>query len=115
MTMTNKEREEKIQKYIGEHEGVSYREAVLAVLDKTETENEPIIKKEEDFKFAEGGTISSGEVKKTNELIDVVLFNLSLLKKLDSFPEEDQKLLDQAYQLVGKVRGNAEMIFSRNR
>jgi len=110
--MTDKSNDEKrftkeearVNTYLAEHKGVSYREACLAVLDSSEGLGET--KKE----FNE---LTKDEILRVKRNIDDIVYNLSQVKKSDAFNESDQKSLDEAYSKVQKVAGNLQVIIDK--
>jgi len=114
MVMTNEEREQKVQKYMADHEGVTYSQAVRICLDRTETPGEAIPEEEkEKEEFREVG-LTRSEVQMSKQKLDEVIFEISLLMKLDTFSDEDKDKLKEAYQTCKVVESNTEPIFSRN-
>ena len=114
MVMTNEEREQKVQKYLADHEGVTYSQAVKICLDRTETPGEAIPGEEkEKEEFREEG-LTRSEVQMSKQKLEGVIFELSLLRKMDTFGDEDKDKLKEAYETCKVVASNTEPIFSRN-
>jgi hypothetical protein len=97
--------EAKVNTYMAEHKGVSYREACLAVLDSSEGLGET---KEE---FTD---LTSDEIIRAKKMIDDIIYNLSLAKKSDSFRKIDQDKLDKAYNLVKEVEESVKILVEKN-
>jgi len=98
--------EAKINIYLKENPGCSYRDAVLnSGLRSSEEINQ---------KKVEYTTLTKDEVLRAKKLIDEVIYSLSLAKKSDSFIEVDQGKLDQAYELVKQVSKTMEILVEKN-
>lgn len=97
--------EAKVNTYMVEHKGVSYREACLAVLDSSEGLGES------EEKFTE---LTSDEITRAKKMIDDIIYNLSLAKKSDSFRKTDQDKLDKAYNLVKEVEESVKILVGKN-
>ena len=98
--------EAKINIYMKEHPGATYREAVLGSGLKSSEEEE--IKKEEYV------SLTKDEVLRSKKLIEETIYNLSLAKKSDSFNKSEQEKLDQAYILVKEVEEDFRILVERN-
>jgi hypothetical protein len=106
--MTNEkkftDREAKVNIYLHEHPGTTYREAVLKSgikSEKEETEKQEFV------------SLSKDEVLKAKKMIDDIVYNLSLAKKSDSFNKTDQEKLDQAYILVKEVDSALQILVEK--
>lgn len=97
--------EAKVNTYMADHKGVSYREACLAVLDSSEGLGES------EEKFTE---LTSDEINRAKKMIDDIIYNLSLAKKSDSFRKTDQDKLDKAYNLVKEVEESVKILVEKN-
>lgn len=98
--------EAKINIYLKENPGCSYRDAVLnSGLRSSEEINQ---------KTVEYTTLTKDEVLRAKKLIDDVIYSLSLAKKSDSFSGPDQGKLDQAYELVKSVSKSMELLVEKN-
>ena len=98
--------EAKINIYMKEHPGATYREAVLGSGLKSSEEEE--IKKEEYV------SLTKDEVLRSKKLIEETIYNLSLAKKSDSFNKSEQEKLDKAYILVKEVEEDFRILVERN-
>ena len=96
--------EARVNTYMAENKGVSYREAVLACLDSSE--GLPESKKE----FNE---LTKDEIIRAKRNIDNIVYSLSEAKNSDAFNESDQKLLDEAYSKVQEVAKNLRVIVDK--
>jgi len=108
--MTNEkkftDREAKVNIYLSEHPGATYREAVLKSGIGSESEE----KKSEKEEYV---SLSKDEVLRAKKLIDDIVYNLSLAKKSDSFNKTDQEKLDQAYILVKEVDSALQILVGK--
>jgi len=108
--MTNEkkftDREAKVNIYLREHPGTTYREAVLKSGIGSESEE----KKSEKEEYV---SLSKDEVLRAKKLIDDIVYNLSLAKKSDSFNKTDQEKLDQAYILVKEVDSALQILVGK--
>lgn len=100
--VTDKEKKEKkeltkeqlkVNVYLAAHKGCTYREAVLATLEKTEG-NE---KKEEPIERTEG------EIWMTRNRLEGIVFNLTDTSRMWNMPRVDQDRLMKACELVNEV------------
>jgi len=99
--------EAKINIYMKEHPGATYREAVLGSGLKSSEE-------EEEIKKEEYVSLTKDEVLRSKKLIEETIYNLSLAKKSDSFNKSEQEKLDKAYILVKEVEEDFRILVERN-
>ena len=97
--------EAKVNTYMAEHKGVSYRDACLAVLDSSEG-----LKESTTEEYAD---LTKDEILRAKKSIDDIIYNLSLAKKSDSFDKADQDKLDKAYNLVKEVEESLQIVVDK--
>ncbi|MBA7576407.1 hypothetical protein ES695_02515 [Candidatus Atribacteria bacterium 1244-E10-H5-B2] len=96
----------KVDAYLSSHKGVSYREAVLACLDKSE---------EGEGKKAEFSELSSDEISGVSKNLDEAICNMDQAKKVKAFSEVDEGKILEAYNLIKQVKGNFDILVEKNK
>ncbi|MBA7631524.1 hypothetical protein ES703_39056 [subsurface metagenome] len=114
INMTDQERNDKkkftaeelkVDSYMSSHKGVSYREAVLACLDKSE---------EGEGKKVEFSELSSDEINGVSKNLDEAICNMDQAKKVNAFSEVDEGKILEAYNLLKEVKGNFDILVEKN-
>jgi len=96
----------KVDAYMSSHKGVSYREAVLACLDKSE---------EGEGKKIEFSELSSDEINGVSKNLDEAICNMDQAKKVNAFSEVDEGKILEAYNLLKEVKGNFDILVEKNK
>ncbi|MBA7513945.1 hypothetical protein ES705_05963 [subsurface metagenome] len=96
----------KVDAYLSSHKGVSYRDAVLACLDKSE---------KGEGKEIEFSELSSDEINGVSKNLDEAICNMDQAKKVNAFSEEDEGKILEAYNLIKKVKENFDILVEKNK
>jgi len=96
----------KVDAYLSSHKGISYREAVLACLDKSE---------EGEGKKIEFSELSSDEIQVVSKNLDEAICNMDQAKKVKAFSEADEGKILEAYNLIKQVKGNFDILVEKNK